>query len=230
MDDSLENFLTTGRDKTHEKKFESLKLGSKLELGFCYFLEISFLVFLHIVLDCSLGQCLTSNRAETSKKNFVAQTGAEMIFSILMSSSLHSNLLVLTNVIYNASLHRWYTTRNNNFLTKYFAVVSGLCDDKSQNKIAVAFCSNSYGWKMKFSIMGFFTIINLQFLADLVNFTEKILNEKLHFLCSVNTPGQIYYYKRFPNFLEFSGQNAKAYLGTHQISMTECFFKIVTRV
>ena len=72
MDDSLENYLTTSRDKTHEKKFESLKLGSKLELGFCYFLEIAFLVFLDIVLDCSLGQCLTSNRAETSKKNFVA--------------------------------------------------------------------------------------------------------------------------------------------------------------
>ena len=42
-----------------------------------------------------MGQCLTPNKAETSKeKKNVAQTGAEMIFSILMLSSVQLNLLV----------------------------------------------------------------------------------------------------------------------------------------
>ena len=34
-----------------------------------------------------------------TKKNFVVQIGAEMIFSILMLSSIHSKLLVLANVV-----------------------------------------------------------------------------------------------------------------------------------
>ena len=33
------------------------------------------------------------------KKNFVAQIGAEMIFSILMSSSFHSNVFVLEKIV-----------------------------------------------------------------------------------------------------------------------------------
>ena len=32
-------------------------------------------------------------------------------------------MLVFTNVTYNASLHHWFTTRNNKFLTKIFVVV-----------------------------------------------------------------------------------------------------------
>ena len=36
---------------------------------FCYFLKVASLVFLDVAQDCSYGQCLTSNRAETSKKN-----------------------------------------------------------------------------------------------------------------------------------------------------------------
>ena len=45
--------------------------------------------------DCSLGQCLTSSRVKTStttKK--IVQSGAEMVFSSLISSSIHSNLFV----------------------------------------------------------------------------------------------------------------------------------------
>ena len=56
--------------------------------------NVASLIFLNIAQDCSLRQCLTSNRAETSRKNFVAQNEAEMIFSILMLLSIHSNLLV----------------------------------------------------------------------------------------------------------------------------------------
>ena len=37
--------------------------------GFCYFLKVASLVFLDIAQNCILGQCLTSSRAETSKKN-----------------------------------------------------------------------------------------------------------------------------------------------------------------
>ena len=38
--------------------------------------------------------------------------------------------------------------------------------------------------KMKFSIKNFFSKFD-QFPADLVTFTEEILNRKFHFLCSV---------------------------------------------
>ena len=41
--------------------------------------------------------------------------------------------------------------------------------------------------EMKFSIKFFFSKCDqIQFPADLVTFTEEILNEKIHFLCSVN--------------------------------------------
>ena len=54
-------------------------------------------------------------------------------------------MLVFTSVIYNALLHHWYTTRNNRFLMKLFAVISDLCEGKSQTKIIVTFFSYSYG-------------------------------------------------------------------------------------
>ena len=71
----------------------------------CFFLRLPFsfktvsLVFLDIAQDCSLGQCLRSSRAETSKKKkkkkkIVARIGAEMILSILILLSVLSNLLV----------------------------------------------------------------------------------------------------------------------------------------
>ena len=43
---------------------------SDLTLGFLPFSQVLSLVFLDIAQDCSLGQCLTSSRAE---KKFVAQ-------------------------------------------------------------------------------------------------------------------------------------------------------------
>lgn len=49
---------------------------------------------LFIAQDYSLGQFIASSRAEISK-NLVAQIRTEMIFSTLMSLSIHSNLLVL---------------------------------------------------------------------------------------------------------------------------------------
>ena len=57
--------------------------------GFSAFFNVASLHFLDIAQDCSLGQCLTSSGAKTSKKNFVAKLGTEMIFSILMSLSVH---------------------------------------------------------------------------------------------------------------------------------------------
>ena len=65
--------------------------------GFCHFLEVVSLVSLDIAQDCSLGQCLTSIRAKTSKK-FGAQIGVKMIFSILMLSSIHSKVLVIYEI------------------------------------------------------------------------------------------------------------------------------------
>ena len=64
--DSVEHCLTTSRGKIYEKKIGSAKLGPKL--GFLHFLKVASLVFLDIAQDCCLGQCLTSSRAETSKK------------------------------------------------------------------------------------------------------------------------------------------------------------------
>ena len=41
-----------------------------------------------------IAACLTASRAETSKKIFFTKVGAKMIFSILMLSRDHSNLLL----------------------------------------------------------------------------------------------------------------------------------------
>ena len=89
--------------------------------GFCHFLKVASLVFLDIAQDCSLGQCLTSSRAETSKKKvkkkFITQIGAEMIFSILMSSSVYSNLLVL---VLKEDLRAIHYQRPLKYLEKHF--------------------------------------------------------------------------------------------------------------
>ena len=62
----MEHFLTTSRDKIHEKTL-GLQIGSKLRF-FCHFLKVASLVFFDIAQDCSLRQCLTSSRPKTSKK------------------------------------------------------------------------------------------------------------------------------------------------------------------
>ena len=74
--------------------------------GFCHFLKVASLYFLDIAQDCSLGQCLTSSGAETSKKDLWPKIAAEMTVSILMSPSVHSNLLVFFMT------ERKYTTLN----------------------------------------------------------------------------------------------------------------------
>ena len=53
--------------------------------------------------DCSLRECLTASRVETSKKKILAKIVVKIIFSVLMLSSVHSNLLV------------FLTYRENNF-------------------------------------------------------------------------------------------------------------------
>ena len=90
QDDSLKHCL----DKTLEKNFGGPKLGSKLGQGFCQFFKFPSLVFPDIAQDCSFGQCLAASKVNTSKKIFLVKIWAEMIFSILIVSSIHSSLLV----------------------------------------------------------------------------------------------------------------------------------------
>ena len=54
--------------KPMKKNFGGLKFGPKF--GFWNFLKVALLVFLDIAQDCSLGQCLKSSGAGTSKKKF----------------------------------------------------------------------------------------------------------------------------------------------------------------
>ena len=53
--------------------------------------------------------------------------------------------LFFTNIVYNASLYRWYTARNKKFLSKIFAVVSKLV----KIKLVLYFLPNSQGWQIK---------------------------------------------------------------------------------
>ena len=96
--------------------------------GFCDVLKVASLVFLDIAQDCSLGQCLTSSRAETSKIFFEAQIVVEMIFSILMSWSIHSDLLVkFCSVLFSCNIIRvnhfiFFSTYSNNSVLDTFPV------------------------------------------------------------------------------------------------------------
>ena len=88
------------------KKFLGTKFGQKKpkirpRISFFFFAS-------RLHQDCSLGQCLKSSRAETSKKKKkkkknrtekVAQIGAEMIFFILMSWNVYSHLLVCWKIV-----------------------------------------------------------------------------------------------------------------------------------
>ena len=56
-----------------KKFFRALNWARKLL--FCHFLEFAWLVFLDIAHYCSLGQCLTSSRAETSTKHLWSKLG-----------------------------------------------------------------------------------------------------------------------------------------------------------
>ena len=72
-DDGLEHWLTTSRGKTHERSLVP-QAGSEMRV-FAIFSRLHhffffFFFFFDIAQDCSLGQCLTSSRAETSKKKF----------------------------------------------------------------------------------------------------------------------------------------------------------------
>ena len=55
-------------------------------------MKFALLVFLDIAQDCSLGQCLPSNRGENSQ----AQIKAKMIFTVLILQSVQSNLPILS--------------------------------------------------------------------------------------------------------------------------------------
>ena len=59
----------TSRCKTHEKNLGGVWAQNWAQNeGFCHFLKCASLVCLDIAQDCSLLQCLTSSRAEISKK------------------------------------------------------------------------------------------------------------------------------------------------------------------
>ena len=76
--------------KTHGKNFSSPKLDPTL--GFLPFSQDCIIIFSWYSTRLQLGTM--SSRAETWKRDFVPQIRAEIIFSILVSSSVHSNLLV----------------------------------------------------------------------------------------------------------------------------------------
>ena len=60
-------------------------------------------------------------------------------------------MFVFNNVIYNALLHRWYTTKNNRFLMKLFAVIMPsyltFAAAKVKIKLLSHFFPNSHGWR-----------------------------------------------------------------------------------
>ena len=61
--------------------------------GFCYFLKAALLVFLDIAQNCSLKQCVTSSRAETSIKHF---SGPNWGRNDLFYSNFTEHPLILT--------------------------------------------------------------------------------------------------------------------------------------
>ena len=67
--------------------------------------------------------------------------------------------------------------------------------------------------KMKFSIKDFFSKF-LQFLPDLVTFTEEILNGKLHFLCSSALDGY---------FWKFKGKEGRQIFFGYLYLQSKCF-------
>ena len=93
QDDSLKHCLLLVEVKSM-KKFQGAHMGFEIRGVFCHSLRFASLVFLDIAQDCSLGPCLTSIKTKTFKKIYCGQNRAEMIFSILMSSSVHSNFPV----------------------------------------------------------------------------------------------------------------------------------------
>ena len=79
--------------------------------GFCYFFKVATSLFLDIAQDFSFGQCLTSSWAETSRKKIVTRSWTKIIFSILLSLSVHSNSLVISckKPIANQDWHSKFT-------------------------------------------------------------------------------------------------------------------------
>ena len=76
-------------------------MGSKLGF-FCYFLKFASLVFLDIAQDCSLGQYLTSSRAETT------QIGTEMRFSNIFFSMKRGKILLILHISWLYSISFTY--------------------------------------------------------------------------------------------------------------------------
>ena len=66
----LEHCVTTARGKTHGKTWGDP--NGVQNWGFCHYIKVAPLVFVNIAQDCSLGQCLTSSRAETSNLHRVS--------------------------------------------------------------------------------------------------------------------------------------------------------------
>ena len=67
----MKQCLTTSRDNGYEKSFRDPQLCAKL--GCLHFLmpfSLASIIFIDIAQDCSLGHCLKSGGAETSKKDF----------------------------------------------------------------------------------------------------------------------------------------------------------------
>ena len=99
----MEHCLTTSRGKTHGKSFRGPRLG----LGFSHFLKVASLYFLDIAQDCSLGQCLTSSRAETSKKNLGLKLESKWSFLFYCpEASTQTSLFLLKSTKYFKNLRK----------------------------------------------------------------------------------------------------------------------------
>ena len=75
QDDSLEQFLTSSRGKTHKTNFVGPHLGQTDQKNTPPKIFLSFFQvwFIYIAQDNSLKHCLTTSRGKTRKKNFGAQ-------------------------------------------------------------------------------------------------------------------------------------------------------------
>ena len=115
----------------------------------------------HKIAACNIVEHLVE--LEPLERNFVVQIGAEMTFSILMSSSIHSNLLVLC--------------KNKVLVRK---------TDKNQEQIMKKhFCNNRYEFQLKYYWTNKRKVKKVRRKATMEKMV-KIRNSKLHDILNIS--------------------------------------------
>ena len=122
-------------DKTQEKKFGGPQIEFEIRVGVLPFSKGSI----------SVGQCLTASRVGTSKKNFLGKIGAEMIFSILMSSFTQTCLFPSKLT----AMHIATKTNETNTKSKSFKKARCLCN----RKVIIMFSSISKCFTFYFTLI-----------------------------------------------------------------------------